>query len=69
MILPILSGRFAVEHAERLQARYGDAAATAAVQKAGAARGQDNAVMYCRWREVERLCRLPDRLPEGATLN
>lgn len=55
---PFLSGRVSVATAEALLADHGSGAATAALARAMAARANDNAVMYCRWREVERLCAL-----------
>jgi hypothetical protein len=56
---PFLSGRALVARAETLQRDHGRGAATAARAHAMAARANDNAVMYCRWRDVERLCALP----------
>jgi hypothetical protein len=56
---PFLSGRATVASAETLLRDHGDGAATAALARAMAARANDNAVMYCRWRDVERLCALP----------
>ena len=63
-----LSGRFAIEQADALNAEHGADALHAAVLRSGHYRAQDNAVMYCRWREVERLMRLGAPLP-GALLH
>jgi hypothetical protein len=57
--MPFLSGRSTVEQAETLLRDHGEDAPLAALARAMAARASDNAVMYCRWREVERLCALP----------
>ncbi len=56
---PFLSGRSTVTSAETLLRDHGGGAAMAARAQAMAARANDNAVMYCRWRDVERLCVLP----------
>jgi hypothetical protein len=66
---PFLSGRSTVERAEMLRLEHGEDAATAALARALAARASDNAVMYCRWREVERLCALPEAAAQGAALH
>lgn len=62
MSVPIfLSGRDVVRQAERLRRSHGREAAGAALAEAQAARARDNAVHYCRWRDVERLCALPEQ--------
>lgn len=66
---PFLSGRATFERAEALLLEHGDDAATAALGRALAAQACDNAVMYCRWREVERLCALPKQMARGQSLN
>jgi hypothetical protein len=48
---------------------HGGAAATAALARAMAARAQDNAVHYCQWRDVERLCALPTVPGDGLSVH
>jgi hypothetical protein len=67
--MPFLSGRSAVERAETLLRDHGEDAASAALARAMAARARDNAIMYCRWREVERLCALPQTVPLHAAIH
>lgn len=64
-----LSGRSIVDRAEILQRDHGSGAATAARVRALAARANDNAVMFCQWRDVERLCGLPVACPPEAKLH
>lgn len=68
-LTPILSGRASVERAESLLREHGGAAATAALARAMAARAQDNAVHYCQWRDVERLCALPTVPGDGLSVH
>ena len=56
---PFLSGRFAIEQAEALGREFGADAALAAAARAHHYRSLDNAILYARWREVERLVQLP----------
>ena len=66
---PFLSGRSSVERAETLLRDHGRGAATAAKAQAMAARANDNAVMYCHWRDVERLCALSSDPKDGERLH
>jgi hypothetical protein len=63
--VPFLSGRSTVERAETLLRDHGRGAVTAAKARAMAARANDNAVHYCDWRDVERLCALPTEPSDG----
>lgn len=65
---PFLSGRFAVEQAEAMVREHGDDAGLAAAMRVQMYRGRDNAVMFCRWREVERLVALSGVQP-GQTIH
>jgi hypothetical protein len=67
--LPFLSGRSVVERAEMLLHEHGADAARAALAHAFAARARDNAVSYSQWREVERLCTLPQQAETSSTLH
>ncbi len=61
-----LGGRFVVEQCEALQREHGVDAAMAAALRVAHSRAQDNAVMFSRWREVERLLALSDTAPTSA---
>ena len=52
-----------------LEAEHGEDAAMAAVARAARSRSCDNAVMFTRWREAERLMCLPLTPEEGQRLH
>lgn len=52
---PFMSGRRLVEAAQELAAEFGEDAPLAATMRARESRARDNALSFCRWREVERL--------------
>ncbi len=65
--LPFLSGARVVVEAEALAREFGQEAALAAALRAAQSRARENAVQFCRWREVERLVGWMAAPDEGAT--
>jgi hypothetical protein len=55
MYLPLYVERRDVAEAEALLAQFGNAAGLEAAERASASRNTGNHIMYCRWRQIERL--------------
>jgi len=68
-IAPLLGGRAVVDAAAELARCHGADAAMAASLRAAQSRARDNAVHFCRWREVERLVGWMQGDGSGATLH
>lgn len=57
MNLPV-ADRATADAATTLMASFGDMAGAEAAQRADQSRDQGNAILFCRWRQVERLVAL-----------
>lgn len=52
---PFIAGRSALDDANRLIDRFGDAAAQEAAARATRSRDIGNVVRFCHWRQIERV--------------
>jgi hypothetical protein len=54
-MMPYVADRQSVAEADALIAAFGDDAGYEAAARADASRERGNVVMFCRWRQIERL--------------
>ncbi len=54
-MMPFVADRQSVTEAHALIARFGDDAGFEAAARADASRERGNVIMFCRWRQIERL--------------
>jgi hypothetical protein len=63
---PFVADRSSIADAQTLMAQFGDDAAFEAAARADLSRGRGNVILYCRWRQIERvIAALADPDPTG----
>ena len=66
MDMPFIAGRAALADASLLMDTYGDNAGFEAAARAERSRDRGNVVLFCHWRQIERvIASLSDREPSG----
>jgi hypothetical protein len=52
---PFVADRASISDAQALLAQFGDDAAFEAAERADKSRDRGNVILYCRWRQIERM--------------
>jgi len=69
MQMPFVADRQSVAEANALIASHGDDAGFEAAARADASRDRGNVVMFCRWRQIERLIVLLGEMEARGTIH